>query len=163
LWCTVEFGYLRLADGFVQGSSIMPQKRNPVALEHARAIASKAVGQAAGLMMAAHNTPFGDIVDSEDDLPPLGGPWLQAAARGVAARHPRAPARGRRTAQGRRRISLSPNHTSTAAATPKTASTISSRSAKRTENQDARGNRPVDRDRWTRRFGHRTAQASQGQ
>jgi argininosuccinate lyase len=40
LWCTMEFGYLRLSDGFVQGSSIMPQKRNPVALEHARAIGS---------------------------------------------------------------------------------------------------------------------------
>jgi argininosuccinate lyase len=40
LWCTAEFGYLRLADGFVQSSSIMPQKRNPVALEHARAIGS---------------------------------------------------------------------------------------------------------------------------
>src|SRR4030095_10897395 len=68
LWCTMEFGYLRLADGFVQCSSIMPQKRNPVALEHARAIGSKAVGQAAAIMLAAHNTPFGDIVDTEDDL-----------------------------------------------------------------------------------------------
>src|SRR6185503_10400433 len=37
LWCTREFDYLRLADEFVQSSSIMPQKRNPVALEHARA------------------------------------------------------------------------------------------------------------------------------
>ncbi|HEV3483799.1 MAG TPA: lyase family protein, partial [Vicinamibacterales bacterium] len=27
LWCTCEFGYLRLAEGFVQCSSIMPQKR----------------------------------------------------------------------------------------------------------------------------------------
>src|SRR6185295_10343512 len=34
LWSTAEFGYLRLGDGYVQGSSIMPQKRNPVALEH---------------------------------------------------------------------------------------------------------------------------------
>ncbi len=34
LWCTREFGFLRLADAFVQCSSIMPQKRNPVALEH---------------------------------------------------------------------------------------------------------------------------------
>ncbi len=71
LWCTVEFGYLRLADGFVQSSSIMPQKRNPVALEHARAIASKAVGQAAAIASMVHNTPFGDIVDTEDDLQPL--------------------------------------------------------------------------------------------
>jgi argininosuccinate lyase len=71
LWCTLEFRYLRLPDGFVQGSSIMPQKRNPVALEHARALASKSLGQALGTMTAAHNTPFGDIVDTEDDLQPL--------------------------------------------------------------------------------------------
>jgi argininosuccinate lyase len=71
LWCTLEFDYLRLPDGFVQGSSIMPQKRNPVALEHARAISSKALGQALGVMTAVHNTPFGDIVDTEDDLQPL--------------------------------------------------------------------------------------------
>ena len=71
LWCTAEVGYLRLADGFVQCSSIMPQKRNPVALEHARALASTAFGQAGAIMVAVHNTPFGDIVDTEDDLQPL--------------------------------------------------------------------------------------------
>ena len=71
LWCTSEFGYLRLDDEFVQTSSIMPQKRNPVALEHARAIGSKALGQATGILLAVHNTPFGDIVDTEDDLQPL--------------------------------------------------------------------------------------------
>ena len=71
LWCTMEFGYLRLTDGFVQASSIMPQKRNPVALEHARALGSKALGQATGIVLAVHNTPFGDIVDTEDDLQPL--------------------------------------------------------------------------------------------
>ncbi len=71
LWSTAEFGYLKLADGFVQGSSIMPQKRNPVALEHARAIGSKALGQTLGIFTAVHNTPFGDIVDTEDDLQPL--------------------------------------------------------------------------------------------
>jgi argininosuccinate lyase len=71
LWCTREFGYLRLADEFVQCSSIMPQKRNPVALEHARAISSKAVGQASAIVLTVHNTPFGDIVDTEDDLQPL--------------------------------------------------------------------------------------------
>ena len=56
LWCTVEFGYLRLADGFVQSSSIMPQKRNPVALEHARAIGSKALGQASAIIAQPSTT-----------------------------------------------------------------------------------------------------------
>ena len=83
LWCTSEFGYLRLADGFVQGSSIMPQKRNPVALEHARAIASKALGQASGIVLSVHNTPFGDIVDTEDDLQPLVASMFNDANRAV--------------------------------------------------------------------------------
>src|SRR3954462_7680261 len=50
LWCTAEFSYMRLGDGYVQCSSIMPQKRNPVALEHARAIGSKALGQAQAII-----------------------------------------------------------------------------------------------------------------
>src|SRR5207253_10415498 len=83
LWCTAEFGYLRLSDGFVQCSSIMPQKRNPVALEHARAIGSKALGQASAIMLAIHNTPFGDIVDTEDDLQPLVTVMFKDAARAV--------------------------------------------------------------------------------
>jgi argininosuccinate lyase len=83
LWCTMEFGYLRLSDGFVQGSSIMPQKRNPVALEHARAIGSKAVGQAQAIVTAVHNTPFGDIVDTEDDLQPLVAAMFRDATRMV--------------------------------------------------------------------------------
>jgi argininosuccinate lyase len=83
LWSTSEFGYLRLADGFVQCSSIMPQKRNPVALEHARAIASKALGQAAAIQLGVHNTPFGDIVDTEDDLQPLVVSMFRDAARAV--------------------------------------------------------------------------------
>jgi argininosuccinate lyase len=84
LWCTREFGYLRLADGLVQGSSIMPQKRNPVALEHARAITSKAFGEAAAITSAVHNTPFGDIVDTEDDLQPLVAAMYRDAQRAVA-------------------------------------------------------------------------------
>jgi argininosuccinate lyase len=83
LWCTMEFGYLRLSEGFVQSSSIMPQKRNPVALEHARAIGSKAVGQAQAIMTVVHNTPFGDIVDTEDDLQPLVASMFRDATRTV--------------------------------------------------------------------------------
>jgi argininosuccinate lyase len=83
LWCTAEFAYLRLGDGFVQRSSIMPQKRNPVALEHARAIASRALGEAMGILVAVHNTPFGDIVDTEDDLQPLVDHMFHDAARAI--------------------------------------------------------------------------------
>lgn len=66
-----EFDAVRLSDGYVQTSSIMPQKRNPVALEHVRALASKALGQSQGVFLSVHNTPFGDINDVEDDLQPL--------------------------------------------------------------------------------------------
>ena len=83
LWGTAEFDYMRLGDGFVQSSSIMPQKRNPVALEHARAIGSKALGQALAIVTSVHNTPFGDIVDTEDDLQPLVFAMFRDAARAV--------------------------------------------------------------------------------
>jgi argininosuccinate lyase len=71
LWSSREFGFLRLSDAFVQCSSIMPQKRNPVSLEHARILASRALGQAQAVLLCAHNTPFGDTNDSEDPLQPL--------------------------------------------------------------------------------------------
>jgi argininosuccinate lyase len=84
LWSTSEFDYLRVGEGFVQCSSIMPQKRNPVALEHARAIASKALGQSQAIATAVHNTPFGDVVDTEDDLQPLVCAMFRDATRAVA-------------------------------------------------------------------------------
>jgi argininosuccinate lyase len=70
-WCTAEFGYLRLSNAWVQISSIMPQKRNPVPFEHVRVLASKSLAQAQGVFTCLHNTPFGDINDAEDDLQPL--------------------------------------------------------------------------------------------
>jgi argininosuccinate lyase len=83
LWSTSEFDYVRFGDGFVQSSSIMPQKRNPVAIEHARGIASKALGEAQAIFTAVHNTPFGDIVDTEDDLQPLVFAMFRDATRAV--------------------------------------------------------------------------------
>lgn len=71
LWATQEFSFLTLNNGYVQTSSIMPQKRNPVALEHVRILLSKSFGQAQAVMTSVHNTPFGDINDVEDDLQPL--------------------------------------------------------------------------------------------
>lgn len=69
-FCTREYGYYRLADPYVQTSSIMPQKRNPSSLEHARPIASAIIGQAQTVFTMLHNTPFGDMVDSEEQLQP---------------------------------------------------------------------------------------------
>ncbi len=83
LWATREVGYLRLPDGFVQISSIMPQKRNPVALEHARTLTSKAYAQMLAIPTVLHNTPFGDINDSEDDLQPLVATAFRDATRAV--------------------------------------------------------------------------------
>ena len=71
MWSTAEFGYVRLSDAWVQISSIMPQKRNPVPLEHVRALASKAVGSAQGVFWGLHNTPWGDNNDAGDDLQPV--------------------------------------------------------------------------------------------
>jgi len=71
LWCTAEFAYMRLGDGFVQGAASCRQKRNPVALEHARAIGSRGLGEAMGILLAVHNTPFGRHRRHEDDLQPL--------------------------------------------------------------------------------------------
>ncbi|WP_284035875.1 argininosuccinate lyase [Neobacillus sp. 114] len=70
LYVTREFGAFRVADPYVQVSSIMPQKRNPVSVEHSRSLASSSVGEALAAIQMIHNTPFGDIVDTEDDLQP---------------------------------------------------------------------------------------------
>ena len=67
---TREHNIIKVADPYVQISSIMPQKRNPVSLEHSRSLASSSAGEALTAIQMIHNTPFGDIVDTEDDLQP---------------------------------------------------------------------------------------------
>ncbi|HWK23105.1 MAG TPA: argininosuccinate lyase [Ureibacillus sp.] len=69
-WATQEFNAFRLANPYVQVSSIMPQKRNPVSIEHTRSLLSTVVGDASTVLQMIHNTPFGDIVDTEDDMQP---------------------------------------------------------------------------------------------
>ncbi|MEK9196687.1 argininosuccinate lyase [Ureibacillus sp. 179-F W5.1 NHS] len=69
-WATQEFNAFSLASPYVQVSSIMPQKRNPVSIEHTRSLLSSVVGDASTVLQMIHNTPFGDIVDTEDDMQP---------------------------------------------------------------------------------------------
>jgi argininosuccinate lyase len=64
-WTSFEVGQARAPDGFVQVSSIMPQKRNPLAVEHLRVMASIGGGHCETVLGALHNTPFADMVDAE--------------------------------------------------------------------------------------------------
>jgi argininosuccinate lyase len=70
-WATRESGAIRIHDSFIQISSIMPQKRNPVVLEHLRARISRMLSQAHGVVIQCHNIPFGDTQDIEDEIFPL--------------------------------------------------------------------------------------------
>lgn len=70
-WATQESGAIRIHDSFIQISSIMPQKRNPVVLEHLRARISRMLALAQGIVLQCHNIPFGDTQDIEDEICPL--------------------------------------------------------------------------------------------
>jgi argininosuccinate lyase len=70
-WATQESGAIRLDDSFIQISSIMPQKRNPVVLEHLRARISRMLAQSQGIISQCHNIPFGDTQDIEDEIFPV--------------------------------------------------------------------------------------------
>lgn len=63
-----SLGWFRLDDSLVQGSSIMPQKRNPVALEHARTRFSRALGAAGMVLYSSHNIPYADLNDFGPDV-----------------------------------------------------------------------------------------------
>lgn len=67
-WATQEAGALRVGDEFVQISSVMPQKRNPVVLEHARTQLGYLYANAQAVFTLHHNTPLGDVNDVEDPI-----------------------------------------------------------------------------------------------
>jgi len=67
-WTGFEIGHLHVPDAFVQISSIMPQKRNPVPVEHLRLIASLGAARCEAVLTAVHNTPFTDMNDSEGEV-----------------------------------------------------------------------------------------------
>ena len=68
IWSRAEASVLRIGDAFVQISSIMPQKRNPVVFEHIRARTGYVIGDAATVAAVAHSSAFGDTVDVEDPV-----------------------------------------------------------------------------------------------
>ncbi|GBD31512.1 Argininosuccinate lyase [bacterium HR33] len=66
-YSTAEFGFIRLADEFSTGSSLMPQKRNPDVLELARAKAARTLGDLVGLLSALKGLPAGYSKDLQED------------------------------------------------------------------------------------------------
>ncbi len=71
-WTGFEVSQILVPDGLVQISSIMPQKRNPVPLEHLRLKFSLAGGAADQIIQTMHNTPFADMNDSERETQATG-------------------------------------------------------------------------------------------
>lgn len=65
LWSGFEVGHLYVPNAFVQISSIMPQKRNPVPIEHMRLQLSHGAGHCDTVLLTLHNTPFTDMNDAE--------------------------------------------------------------------------------------------------
>ncbi|MEO1248258.1 MAG: argininosuccinate lyase [Pseudomonadota bacterium] len=71
-WSSFEVGQLLVPDSLVQISSIMPQKRNPVPIEHLRHLASATAGRCDMVVNTMHNTPFTDMNDSEGEVQQAG-------------------------------------------------------------------------------------------
>ena len=67
LWSSQEFGFVRLSDGFVSGSSIMPQKRNPDSAELARAKTGRVYGNLVGLLTVLKGLPLTYNLDMQED------------------------------------------------------------------------------------------------
>ncbi len=71
-WTSFDLSHLYVPDQFVQVSSIMPQKRNPVPVEHMRILSSMTIGYCDTVINSMHNTPFTDMNDAEDPIQVVG-------------------------------------------------------------------------------------------
>ncbi|MDQ2987406.1 MAG: argininosuccinate lyase [Armatimonadota bacterium] len=71
LWSTPQFGYVRIADAYSTGSSLMPQKRNPDMAELIRGRASQAIGAWTSFMSMMQGQPLAYNRDMQDDKPGL--------------------------------------------------------------------------------------------
>jgi argininosuccinate lyase len=67
LWSSGEFGFVRLADEFTTGSSIMPQKRNPDFAELARGKTGRVYGDLMGLLTTLKGLPLTYNRDLQED------------------------------------------------------------------------------------------------
>ncbi|HVF39817.1 MAG TPA: argininosuccinate lyase [Gemmatimonadaceae bacterium] len=73
LYGSSEFGFVRFGEAFTTGSSMMPQKRNPDALELARASGARTLGELTALLATLKGLPSGYNKDLQDDKRALFG------------------------------------------------------------------------------------------
>jgi argininosuccinate lyase len=71
LWMSQNFGFIRIADRFTTGSSIMPQKKNPDVPELARGKTGRVVGHLMGLITLMKGQPLAYNKDNQEDKEPL--------------------------------------------------------------------------------------------
>ncbi|MFM8972016.1 MAG: argininosuccinate lyase [Actinomycetota bacterium] len=71
LWSSEEFGFLRLADAYATGSSMLPQKKNPDIAELARGKAGRLIGDLAGFLAVLKGLPLAYNRDLQEDKEPL--------------------------------------------------------------------------------------------
>ena len=62
-----KFGFVQFGEAFTTGSSMMPQKRNPDALELARASGGRALGDLTALLVTLKGLPTGYNKDLQED------------------------------------------------------------------------------------------------
>jgi argininosuccinate lyase len=67
LYCSTEFGFVTLSDTVSTGSSLMPQKKNPDALELIRGKAGRVFGHNAALLATMKGLPLAYNKDMQED------------------------------------------------------------------------------------------------
>jgi argininosuccinate lyase len=71
LWSSAEWGFVRLAERYTTGSSLMPQKRNPDSMELVRGKAGRLVGNLTALLVVSKGLPSTYDKDLQEDKEPL--------------------------------------------------------------------------------------------
>ncbi len=67
LWVSSEFGFIRIADAYTTGSSLMPQKKNPDIAELTRGKAGRMVGNLVALLTLLKGLPMTYNRDLQED------------------------------------------------------------------------------------------------
>jgi argininosuccinate lyase len=80
LWSTSEFEFVELDDRYAASSSIMPQKKNPVVAETARAKAGSVVGGLVAVLTILKALPYSYNLDLQEATPPVWRAFDDASA-----------------------------------------------------------------------------------